>query len=104
MRIERIELREVALSLKSPFRTSFGVEQDRRITLVTLHAEGHEGMAECVAGEFPGYSYETVDTAWHVITTYVAPTVLGKSFATANELLHALRHVRGHNMAVAAVE
>lgn len=104
MRIERIQLREVALSLKSPFRTSFGVEQDRRITLISLFSEGQEGIAECVAGEFPGYSYETVDTAWHVITTYVAPLVLGRTFATAADLLHALRFIRGHNMAVAAVE
>lgn len=104
MRIDMIELREVALSLKNPFRTSFGVERHRRITLVTLHAEGAEGLAECVAGEFPGYSYETVDTAWHVIETHVAPLVLGKAFATPAELLHTLRHVRGHNMAVAALE
>lgn len=104
MRIDRIELREVALSLKNPFRTSFGVEQHRRITLVSLFSEGQEGIAECVAGEFPGYASETVDTAWHVIETYVAPLVVGKSFATANELLHALRFIRGHNMAVAAVE
>ncbi len=104
MKIESIELREVALSLKNPFRTSFGVEQHRRITLVSLYSDGVEGLAECVAGEFPGYSYETVDTAWHVIETYVAPLVLGRSFATAAELLHALRFIRGHNMAVAAVE
>ncbi len=104
MRIERIELREVALSLKFPFRTSFGVEQHRRIVLVTLHSGGAEGIAECVAGEFPGYSYETVDTAWNVIEQYIAPLVLGRSFATAAELLHELRYIRGHNMAVAAVE
>src|SRR5690606_32136879 len=53
---------------------------------------------------FPGYAYETVDTAWHVIKEHVAPVVVGRSFGTAAELLHALRFVRGHNMAVAAVE
>lgn len=104
MKLERIELREVAMSLKFPFRTSFGVEQHRRITLLTLHASGHTGISECVAGEFPGYSYETVDTAWHVIEKYLAPAVLGKDIATATELLYELRHIRGHNMAVAAVE
>lgn len=104
MKLERLELREVALSLKSPFRTSFGVEQHRRVLLVTLHSDGVEGIAECVAGEFPGYSYETVDTAWHVLESHVAPLVLGRSFATPAELLHELRYIRGHNMAVAAVE
>lgn len=104
MHVERIELREVALRLKFPFRTSFGVEQDRRILLVSVFADDQEGVAECVAGEFPGYAYETTDTAWHVLKDFVAPKLLGGSFATAAELLHELRFVRGHNMAVAAVE
>ncbi len=104
MKIDRIELREVAMRLKFPFRTSFGVEQDRRVLLVSVFSGGLEGMSECTAGEFPGYSYETVDTAWHVIEQFVAPNVVGKSFASAAELLHELRYIRGHNMAVAAVE
>lgn len=104
MRIDRIELREVALRLKFPFRTSFGVEQDRRVMLVSVFSAGVEGVAECTAGEFPGYSYETVDTAWHVIKDFIAPSVLTRSYATPAELLADLAFIRGHNMAVAAVE
>lgn len=104
MRIEQIELREVGLRLKFRFETSFGVEQDRRVLLVTLRGEGGEGIAECVAGEFPGYSYETNDTAWGVLRDFIAPKVLGKDFATPGHLLHELRLIRGHNMAVASVE
>lgn len=104
MNIERIELRELPLRLKFPFRTSFGVEQDLRVFLVSITADGVTGIAECTAGETPGYSYETVDTAWGVIRDYAAPQLLGKSFDTAAELLHALRFIRGHNMAIAALE
>ncbi len=104
MRIEQIELREVAMRLRFRFETSFGVEQDRRILLVSLRSDGVEGIAECVAGEFPGYAYETRDTAWTVIREFVAPLVLGRDYATPSQLLHDLRFVRGHNMAVAAVE
>jgi o-succinylbenzoate synthase len=104
MRIEQIELREVAMSLRFRFETSFGVEQDRRVVLVTMSGEGVEGVAECVAGEFPGYAYETRDTAWSVIRDFVAPVVLGRDYATPQQLSHDLRFVRGHNMAVAAVE
>lgn len=104
MRIDQIELREIDLRLRFRFETSFGVEQDRRVLLVTVRGEGGEGVAECVAGEFPGYSYETNDTAWGVIRDFVAPAVLGKDFDTPAQLLHAVRFVRGHNMAVAAVE
>jgi o-succinylbenzoate synthase len=69
-----------------------------------VRGEGGEGVAECVAGEFPGYSYETNDTAWGVLRDFIAPAVLGRDFATPAQLLQALRFVRGHNMAVAAVE
>lgn len=104
MRIEAITLREIRARLKFPFETSFGVAQDRRILLVTLASEGVEGVAECVAGEAPGYAYETTDTAWHVLEEFVAPALVGREFATAAELLAAVAFVRGHHMAVAAVE
>ncbi len=72
--------------------------------LVTDRGEGCEGVAESVAGEVPGYAYETNDTAWGVLRDFVAPVVVGRDFDTPAQLLHALRFVRGHNMAVAAVE
>lgn len=104
MKIDRIEIREVPMRLNFRFRTSFGAEQDRRILLITLYSDGLEGIAECVAGEFPGYAYETTDTVWSVLTDFVAPRLIGRSFATPDELLHATAPVRGHDMAVAAVE
>lgn len=104
MRIDRLELRELPMRLKFPFRTSFGIEQQRRILIASLSSEGVTGIAESVVGEFPGYAYETTDTAWHIIGDFVAPAIVGKSFATAGELLHALRFIRGHDMAVATVE
>ncbi|CAN5767489.1 o-succinylbenzoate synthase [soil metagenome] len=104
MRIDQIEIRELAMRLRFRFETSFGVEQDRRILLVRVRGDGGEGIAECVAGEFPGYAYETRDTAWGVIRDFVAPAVLGREYHTPQQLLHDVRLVRGHNMAVAAVE
>lgn len=104
MKIDRLELTEVPLRLKFPFRTSFGVEQDRRIIILQLSAGGVTGLSECVAAEFPGYSAETTDTAWHVLSDFIAPRVVGRSFANADELLNALAFIRGHDMAVAAVE
>lgn len=104
MKIDRLEVREVAMPLRFRFQTSFGVEQDRRILLVRLMGDGEAGLAECVAGEFPGYSYETTDTAWLMLDQFIAPNVVGRSFDSATELLEVLEPIRGHNMAVAAVE
>ena len=66
-RIEAVEVREIHLQLKEPFRISSGTQSHRRILLVRLCGEGAEGWGECVAGEEPNYSAETTDTAWLAI-------------------------------------
>src|ERR1051326_7317571 len=59
-------LREIHMRLKSPFETSFGTVQNRRIVLVEVVADGVSGWGEVTAGETPAYNAETTDTAWHV--------------------------------------
>ena len=104
MRIERAVLREVPLRLKEYFEISSGGQQNRRILLLTLHGEGLEGWGECVAGEEPGYSYETTETAWHLLTHFILPRVVGREFVTPEEVLAPVAWIRGHRMAKAAVE
>ena len=106
LRMERIALREIRLALREPFRISSGIVAERRICLLELSdADGLTIWAECVAGENPNYSPETVDTAWYAIKEWVAPRVLGRSL-DGPEVVHDLleRDFRGHNMAKAAVE
>lgn len=106
LRIERIVLREIRLPLKEPFRISSGVVSERRICLLELHgAGGPTTWSECVAGEQPNYSAETIDTAWMAIREWVAPRVLGRAFPGPEAVHAAIEHdFRGHNMAKAAVE
>ena len=40
-----------------------------------------EGWGECVVGEDPGYSPETTETAWHVLTDFVLPAIVGREAA-----------------------
>lgn len=106
LHIVSITLREIGLRLREPFRISSGVCSERRICLLELvHADGVAGWAECVAGELPNYSAETIDTAWMAIRGWVAPRVVGRDF-DGPEAIHAAlaRDFRGHNMAKAAVE
>lgn len=104
--ITRLTLREVHLSLKEPFRISSGTVSHRRIFLLELGAtDGTTGWSECVAGEQPNYSPETVDTAWMAIREWLAPRVVGVKFGHPDQVFAALdHHVRGHLMAKAAVE
>ena len=52
----------------------------------------------------PYYSAETNETAWHIIADFVAPRVLGTAFAHPRDVFPALKAIRGHHMAKAAVE
>jgi O-succinylbenzoate synthase len=104
--LRRITMREIHLPLKEPFQISSGVATVRRIFLLELHdSDGVMVWSECVAGERPNYSPETIDTAWWAIREWLAPRVLDQSFSKPQQVDVALqRDLRGHNMAKAAVE
>lgn len=104
MKIDRVEVRQLAVRLRFRFETSFGVEQELPKLLLIVHGEGLEGYGEVTAGSWPGYSYETADTCWLALENYLLPRVLGRDFATPAQLLNELEPIRGHNMAVAALE
>jgi O-succinylbenzoate synthase len=104
VKIERIDLWLVRLPLVRFFETSFARSYDRTFVLVRVTDSGAEGWGECVAEENPFYSAETTETAWHVITRFIAPRVLGRPFASAGEVLGTLDAIRGHPMAKAAIE
>jgi O-succinylbenzoate synthase len=104
MKIEAIHLREINLPLAHPFETSFGVTTGRRILLVEIVSEGLSGWGECVAGEHPYFSEETVDTAWLITETELAPRLLGEQVAAGGDCPALFAQVRGHRMAKAALE
>lgn len=104
--VERIELREIRLPLREPFRISSGVESERRILLLELYdRDGATAWSECVAGSGPNYSPETIDTAWLAIGEWLAPRLIGQPWEEATEVVALLDDgVRGHRMAKAALE
>ncbi len=105
MIIQSIELREIRLPLVHFFETSFGRTTERRIVLARVtDADGAEGWGECTCGEGPFYSNEWTDTAWATLHEFLAPMVLGKSFADASQVFAAMKSVRGHRMAKATIE
>src|SRR5271156_6108575 len=85
MRIHEIKLREVHMQLVTPFETSMSLTTGRRILLVEVNLDGTTGWGECVAGEDPFYGPETVETAWHILTTYLWPMLKGREFVWAAE-------------------
>jgi len=99
-------MREIRLRLREPFRISSGEVWERRILLLELSdSDGAVAWSECVAGEQPNYSAETVDTAWLALRQWFGPRLLGRNLpdpGTTCDLL--ATGVRGHRMARAALE
>jgi len=104
MKIDAVELRVLKMRLLKPFRTSFGVQQDRYPLLVRLEIDGRSHWGECVAGEGPWYSYETVETAWQILKGYLLPAMIGRELADVAALETLFAPIRGHHMAKACLE
>jgi O-succinylbenzoate synthase len=104
MKIEQVDLTHISQPLVSPFVTSFGPQQQRDCLIVAIHGEGLTGWGESVATNDPGYSYETVQTAWHVLSDFLIPALLGQDIGEPEELQGRFRFVRGHPLAKAALD
>lgn len=104
IRLDEVSLFHISMRLQSPFETSFGVEQDREALLIRVRAEGMEGWGECVADRVPGYSYETVGTAWEVLRAFFIPAVLRKPISNVEVYRARLSRFKGHPLARAGLE
>jgi O-succinylbenzoate synthase len=104
MFIDALDVYSLSMPLVQPFVTSLGTQSLRRCLILRLTGGGVEGWGECVAGDGPWYTYETVETAWHVITSFIVPQVVGHEITDAADLWARLACIRGHRMAIAAVE
>ncbi|MGD2251611.1 MAG: o-succinylbenzoate synthase [Anaerolineales bacterium] len=104
MGLDQVELRHVRMRLQTPFETSFGVEIDRDCLILRAECEGLIGWGECVADKIPGYCYETVGTAWHVLSDFFLPALLGKDIEGVDDLNARLGHFKGHPLARAGIE
>jgi o-succinylbenzoate synthase len=104
MHIDSITLRELHMPLVHFFETSFGRTTERRVMLVELQLDGISAWGECVAGEHPYYSEESIETAWYVTQAELAPALLGRRIDCGADVPAMLQRVRGHRMAKAALE
>lgn len=104
VKTDRIEIRELKLPLVHFFETSFGRTTTRRIILVRAYADGLTGWGEVTCGEDPFFSYETPETAWHILRDFLIPWTLGREWTSASEVAPRFHRIRGHNMAKAGLE
>lgn len=103
MRIESVTLRQIQLPFIHFFETSFGRSHEKHAVLVEIQSNGLKGWGECVADEGPFYSYEDVETSWHILSDYIADALIGEPVAP-REFSASVARIRGHSMAKAAAE
>jgi len=104
MTIEVARLHQVAMPLRSPFRTSYGVEHQRDLVLVEVETDAATGWGECVALGTPHYNAEYADGAYEVLRRFLIPLLLTAPDVMAADVGRLLAPVKGQAMAKAAIE
>lgn len=104
-RLAEIRLHRIEMPLVRPFRTSFGTQETRDVLLVeAVTQDGVSGWAECVAMEWPGYSYEYVDGAVDVLAEHLIPAAVADGTLDPHVVNRRLKRLMGHPMAKASLE
>lgn len=104
MKINFAELRMIQLQLLRPFETSFGVQTERTIPILTLYSDGLEGYAEGVMEELPLFREEFIHGALALVKEVFLPRLLGVELTTPQDVTDRLAPFRGNRMAKALVE
>jgi O-succinylbenzoate synthase len=104
MKINLVNLYHLQMPLVRPFETSFGRINSRECVMVEVFSDGLVGYGECPADRDPGYSYETVGTAWHILEDFLVPAILNQEVTNPDDVQSMVVNVRGHHMAKAGME
>ena len=104
MRLDRVEVRKLALRLKTPFETSVGRITTKEFLLVSVYDAGMSGHGECVADVDAFYLPETNATVYPILRDFLVPMVFALDLRHPREVRPALARVRGHEMAKASLE
>jgi O-succinylbenzoate synthase len=104
VKIDEIRIHKVVMPLVEPLRTSFGIDAIRPVLLAEIRAGDLVGWGECTASAEPGYCYETVGTAYHILTKFLIPALVGQTIARPEDTGHLMAGVRGHPLTKAALD
>jgi o-succinylbenzoate synthase len=98
--VSSIRLYPIALPLVERLGTSFGKEPFKTAILIRLETtNGVIGWGEVSAEIKPGYIYETMSTAFHVLTEFLVPTLLDATINHPTDVQAMLSGTRGHPLA-----
>lgn len=104
MRIERIELRHVAMPLIEPWRTAYGEDAEVHSILCRLSSDGVSAWGESSPLAAPCYSPEWAGGVFAVANQWMAPRLLGQTVDSGSQLQQRLALFKGNPFAKAAFD
>lgn len=104
MKIERVELRQLKMPLKSPFETSFGRVKEKDFILVSVYGDGVAGHAESVAMAYPAYNEETTGTVWYMLENFLIDKLFSSEITKPEDVADIFAPIRRNHMAKASIE
>ena len=104
MKIDRVVLQRVKMTMREPFETSFGIELVKEFFLVRIYSDGIMGIGECGASNEPFYLEETNASVHYVLKEFLIPRIFNFDFKSPWELGEVFRPVRGNYMAKSVLD
>lgn len=111
--LDKVELNYLKLPLKNPFQISFGTQYyNESIILKLVTSEGLTGWGEIPVTFDPGYCYETVSTAEHILKDFIIPLIKKENSSsepkTIDEWIEMypllIKDIRGHQFAKSGLD
>jgi O-succinylbenzoate synthase len=104
MRIDGVELYQVRMPLKYPWRTAYGEDPDIHSVLVKMISGNIYGWGETTPLQAPCYSPEWAGGVFALTKEILARQIVGREIESAEELLMVLGPFKGNPFAKAGLE
>jgi O-succinylbenzoate synthase len=105
IKIDSVNLYQIAIPLKVPFEISGGRSYYRQSIIIEMCSGSLIGYGESAPFDAPFYSSETVSSVKAMLSEWLIPKVLNKEFASIEEFNQELSvGIRGNNFAKAGLE
>lgn len=105
MQLQSATIYQLHMDLVSPFSTSFGTQDKRHVTIISLSdSTGLVGYGECVSMEDPLYTEEFMDASIIAMKKYFIPIVLNANITHPDDVSDVLKGFKRNNMGKAGLE
>lgn len=103
--IREVKLYPIAMPFVEPLRTSFGMEPYKSAVIVeAITDNGISGWGEASVAPEPGYTGETMSTAYHILKHFMVGLVTGKTLSSPLDAQKLIAPIRYHEHAKHGLE